>query len=196
MSYSPMPQAIAQPRFLIIGYGNELRGDAAVGPKVAEIVSKWQLPSVKTIATQRLTPDLVNDIAIADYVIFVDACSAQCCARTVQLDPIVVGSYSSRTLAMSTISNTPSNISADTLSNTVDALDSSLSCHPLKLLTLAKQLYGQTPQAWLLQVPTERFDKGKGFSSVTQRGCDQAVRTIEQFWKTYQQPVWMSSYAC
>ncbi len=167
-------QAVAQSHFLIIGYGNSLRGDDAVGPKVAEIVANWNLPSVKTIAAQQLTPELVNDIAAADYVIFVEAGSGH--ARTVQLDPIVVGSRSSRALS--------ANISAEPLS-----------CQPLTLLNLAKQLYSQTPQAWRLQVPTESFDTGKSFSSITQKGCDQAVRTIEQFWKAYQQPAWMSSYA-
>ncbi len=176
MACSSTLQAIAQSRFLIIGYGNELRGDDAVGPKVAKIVAHWQLPSVRTIATQQLKPELVNDIAAADYVIFVDAGSDQCSARTVQLNPIVVGCPSSRALTAS--------LSAD-----------SLAANPLTLLNLAKQLYGHAPQAWLLEVPTENFDTGKGLSSITQRGCDQAVRTIEQFWKTYQQPAWMSQPA-
>lgn len=162
-------QPAAQSRFLIIGYGNELRGDDAIGPKVAEIVASWHLQPVKTIITQQLAPELVNDIAASDYVIFVDACSDQCHARTVQLDPIVVGSHLPRTL--------PNN---------------SHNCHPLALLNLAKQLYGQAPQAWFLQVPSESFELGKGISSTAQRGCDQAVRIIEQFWKTYQQPAWMS----
>jgi hydrogenase maturation protease len=168
-SPAPVTQPTAQSRFLIIGYGNELHGDDAVGPKVAEIVESWQLKPVKTIITHQLTPELVNDIVATDYVIFVDACSDPSCARTVQLDPMVVGSKLPRTLPKNTHN-----------------------CHPLALLNLAKQLYGQAPQAWLLQVPSESFGLGKGLSSTTQRGCDQAVRIIEQFWKTYQQPAWMS----
>jgi hydrogenase maturation protease len=172
MTCSPTLEATGEYRFLIIGYGNELRGDDAVGPKVAETVASWQLPSVTGVAAHQLTPELVNDIAASDYVFFVDACSDHCGARNVQLDPIVAGRQLPRSLPAYTHT-----------------------AHPLALLNLAKQLYGQAPQAWLLQVPAESFDFGKGLSSVTQKGCDQAVRTIEQFWKTYQQPSWTTVYA-
>jgi hydrogenase maturation protease len=168
--------AIAQSRFLVIGYGDELRGDDAVGLKVAQTVASWQLPFVKTMAVHQLGPELMNDIAAADYVIFVDACSDTCHARTVQLDPMVVGT-----------SPPPASFSPRSNANSAH----SPSCHPLELLNLANQLYGKAPQAWLLKVPTERFNASERLSSITQRGCDQAVRTIEQFWKTYQQPVWM-----
>lgn len=173
MTYTSTLQAVAQSRFLIIGYGNELRGDDAVGPKVASIVATWKLPLVKTVVAHQLTPELVNQIVAIDYVIFVDACSGESCARTVQIDPIVLGARTPRTLA------------ADTHYG-----------NPLSLLNLAQQLYGRAPQAWLLQVPSESFEFGEGLSSVAERGCDRAVRTIEQFLKTYQQPAWISPTAC
>ncbi|MGB7084995.1 MAG: hydrogenase maturation protease [Phormidesmis sp.] len=174
MTRSSSFQSVASSRFLIIGYGNELRGDDAVGPRVADIVANWHLPSVKSISVHQLTPELVNDISATDYVIFVDACSGTSCARTVQLDPIVVGDHSSRTLAA----------------------NDTHSCNPLALLHLTEQLCSHTPQAWFLQVPIESFGFGKDLSSTTKRGCDQAVRTIEQFLKTYQHPTWLKQTAC
>ncbi len=163
-------QAPAKARFLIIGYGNDLAGDGAVGPQVADVIASWHLPSIKTIAAQQLSPDLINDIVLADYVIFIDACDGQSCARTVQLDPIIVGSQLPRTLAPDSTGETP-----------------------LALLNLTQQRYGRTPQAWFLQVPTESFGLRDEFSATTQRGYDRAIRTIEQFLKTYQQPAWMSA---
>lgn len=159
-------------RFLIIGHGNDLAGDGAVGYQVVDMIASWHLPSIKTIATQQLSPNLIDDIVLADYVIFIDACAGQSCARTIQLDPIIVGTQLPRTLA--------SNSTGDS---------------PLALLNLTQQRYGRTPQAWLLQVPTESSDLHDGLSATTQRGYDRAVRTIEQFLKTYQRPAWMSAIA-
>ena len=35
--------------FLVIGYGNTLRGDDGVGPRVAEAIEKLNLPGVRTL---------------------------------------------------------------------------------------------------------------------------------------------------
>ena len=41
-------------RFLIIGYGDEHRGDEGVGSKVAKAVESWQLDSVHTLVSSQL----------------------------------------------------------------------------------------------------------------------------------------------
>lgn len=179
MTYSTMlrpvlgvaSKSIRKSCFLIIGYGNELRGDDAVGPFVANTVADWQLPSTRSIAVPHLTEDLVHDIATTDYVIFVSACSDSSCARTIQIDPIEKGSQMFRALAVKDIHT----------------------CNPRSLLDLSQKMYGREPQAWFLQVPIESVAEGEELSSTTQRGGDHAVRTIEQFLKTYRRPVWMSS---
>ncbi|MEL7350518.1 MAG: hydrogenase maturation protease [Cyanobacteria bacterium P01_A01_bin.116] len=171
MARSTPLQAVLQSRFLIIGYGNELCGDDAVGSRVADTIAGWHLPSVKTISTHQLTPELVNDIVLTDYVIFIDACSGSSCARTVQLDPIVVGNHAAF------------------------AAKGAHSHSPFSLMTLTQQLYGRIPQAWLLQVPTESLGYGEELSSTTERGCDRAIRTIEQFLRTYQPSRWMKQSA-
>jgi len=51
---------------LIIGYGNPLRGDDAVGYLAAERI-------VGALAVHQLTPELMEPISRADRVIFVDA---------------------------------------------------------------------------------------------------------------------------
>ena len=60
-------------KLLVIGYGNELRGDDGVGPAVARAVEGWGLPGVTAVASHGLTPELAEPISLADTVAFVDA---------------------------------------------------------------------------------------------------------------------------
>ena len=148
--------------FLIIGYGNELCGDAAVGPWVAAAVAKWDLPTVKAVTVPQLIPNLTADIAKANYVIFVDACG-QTCMRTVQITPIVLG-------------EPPPTFMACT------AYD------PQALLRLTQHLHSRHPQAWRVQIPVESCGPGGDLSSKAYKGCDHALRAIEQFLLTYRRP--------
>ena len=59
--------------FLVIGYGNTLRGDDGVGPHVAEAIGAMRLPEVHTIVCQQLSPEHAAPISLAETVIFVDA---------------------------------------------------------------------------------------------------------------------------
>ena len=61
--------------FLVIGYGNELRGDDAAGPCVARGVADWGRPEVDGLAVHQLTPELAPALAGAEVVVFVDACA-------------------------------------------------------------------------------------------------------------------------
>ena len=67
------PGAETPRRALVIGYGNELRGDDAVGPQVARRIDDLHLPGVAVVVRQQLLPELADDIAQADMIIFVDA---------------------------------------------------------------------------------------------------------------------------
>ena len=152
-----------QYQFLVIGYGNELRGDEGIGPWVARSVDKWQLPSVKALAVPQLLPELTSEIAKAKHVIFVDACARRC-AQTVQIDPLVVRS------------------SSPFLSENTHY------CDPHALLSLTHTLHGSRPRAWLLQVAAKCFDLGCELSDTADQGCDRALQTIAQFLTTYQPP--------
>ncbi len=57
-------------RILVVGYGNPLRKDDAVGLWVARRLSQ---EGVESIPAWPLTPELITRIAAADLVIFVDA---------------------------------------------------------------------------------------------------------------------------
>ena len=150
--------------FLIIGYGNELYGDEAVGPWVATAVAEWKLPTVKSLAVPQLTPELTSELAKTNYVIFVDACAHKG-VRTVQIDPISICGHQPASMAFA-----------------------AHSYDPLALLNLTQRLYKRHPQAWLLQIPIEACQLGDDLSGVARQGCDRALRSIEQFLVTYRHP--------
>lgn len=56
---------------LLIGYGSELRGDDALGRRLAEAVEGW--PGVRSLSVHQLTPELVAEVASCDRVFFADA---------------------------------------------------------------------------------------------------------------------------
>ena len=58
---------------LVIGYGNELRGDDGIGPRVAEAVAARNHPGVRVRIVCQLVPELAAELAEARTVIFVDA---------------------------------------------------------------------------------------------------------------------------
>src|SRR5579862_5139829 len=60
---------------VIIGYGNPLRGDDGIGLQVIEQL-KLRFPVsevIELISCHQLNPELADDIARADHVIFIDA---------------------------------------------------------------------------------------------------------------------------
>lgn len=160
---SAQPAPTVDHDFLIIGFGNELCGDAAVGPAVAMSVADWELPAVKSVAVPQLSPELTAELAQTNYAIFVDACGHSR-IRTVQIAPLVV------------CEQPPSRAFA------------AREYDPLSLLNLTQRFYHRHPQAWLLQIPIESCDLGGDLSSKARKGCDRALRSIEQFLVTYRQP--------
>ena len=60
-------------RWLVIGYGNPLRGDDAAGSVVAARLAALALPGVTIATPHQLVPELAPQLATADRVLFVDA---------------------------------------------------------------------------------------------------------------------------
>jgi hydrogenase maturation protease len=128
-------------RCLILGCGNTLRGDDGVGPWLCAWAERrlYSEPGVRVIARQQWTPDLAEDIAAADAVVFID-CSVESAPGTVRLDEI---SASSGEIAPAT--------------HTVSAPE---------LLALARDLYGSMPhRALLLSIGAGSMEVGEEFSA-------------------------------
>jgi hydrogenase maturation protease len=61
------------PATLVVGYGNPLRGDDALGWRVVEKLVGVTNGAVTGLAVHQLTPELAEQVSEADLVIFVDA---------------------------------------------------------------------------------------------------------------------------
>ncbi|EQB39897.1 hypothetical protein M947_04770 [Sulfurimonas hongkongensis] len=59
---------------VIIGYGNELRGEDAFGVDTIKKLQKLCLKNTKLISMHQLTPEIVLELLEADEIIFIDAC--------------------------------------------------------------------------------------------------------------------------
>ena len=116
---------------LVIGYGNTLRGDDGVGPRVAEAVGRLWLPGVRTLICPLLTPELADPVSRARKVIFVDA--AVDLPQQVQWRKLVPG---------------------ETTQLMAHAAD------PRTLLALARDVFGRSPEAWWLTISRRVFSRG------------------------------------
>ena len=138
------------PRTLIIGYGNTLRGDDAIGWRAAEQLAASQPGVGVQIQTHhQLTPELAEPISQADLVIFLDAdCQgAPGRVRCQSLEP--AGGRSGLTHHV----------------------------NPGVLLAMAQQLFGHCPRAFVISVAGASFECGETLSPAVQRALP-AVRKL------------------
>jgi hydrogenase maturation protease len=134
---------------LLIGYGNTLRSDDGVGPKVIEAIAALKLPGVQTLSCDLLTPELADPISRADTVVFVDA--AVDAPAEVQLRPLVPAD------------------SAQIMAHAAD---------PRTMLALARDVFGHAPKAWWLTIPVENMGIGEQFSDLARQGVASAIEKI------------------
>jgi hydrogenase maturation protease len=136
---------------LVIGYGNTLRSDDGVGPKVAEAIAALDLPEVWTLACDLLTPELADPIAKVDAVVFVDAAvDAPREVRFRALEPAA---------------------SSQIMAHAAD---------PRTMLALARDVFGHAPRAWWLTIPVENVEMGEKLSAFAQRGFERAVEEVRR----------------
>ncbi len=136
---------------LVIGYGNTLRRDDGVGPKVADAVAALGVPGVRALACPLLTPELAETVSHASVVIFVDAAvDAPREVRTRSLTPAA----SSQVMAHA--------------------------ASPATLLALARDVFGHAPKAWWLTIPVEDIGIGEELSHSARRGLKVALEEIKR----------------
>ena len=139
---------------LVIGYGNTLRCDDGVGPKVAEAVEALQLPGVRAIICQQLSPEHADAISQAHTVIFVDAAiDAPTEVRFRKLEP---------------------NESSQLMAHAAD---------PRTMLALARDVFGHAPEAWWLTIPALKLEFGSDLSPEAEAGCRTAIGHIQSLAK-------------
>lgn len=136
---------------LVIGYGNTLRSDDGVGPRVADAVAALALPGVRALVCPLLTPELADPVSQARVVIFVDA--AVDAPREVQMRKLAAAGTSQ--------------IMAHAAS-------------PATLLALARDVFGHVPEAWWLTIPAKDLGIGEELSPLAQRGFEIAVQEVRK----------------
>ena len=142
-------------RCLILACGNTLRSDDGVGPWLADWVEKRfsSQPEIRVIARQQWTPDLAEDIAHADSVLFID-CS---------------------------IESAPGHISLREVDPSAPI--QGLATHhqgASELLALARDLYNSQPEkAQLLTIGAASTELGENFGEPVRNALPQACALIE-----------------
>jgi hydrogenase maturation protease len=155
-SVQRVPAAVdpVHPSFMVIGYGNTLRGDDGLGPQIAQIVEAWHLPAVAAIAVHQLTPELAAALLPYDRAIFVDAhhtATPAASAASVRIQEVKPALYHT---AQTHIAS------------------------PEHVLALAQALYGYCPRAWLVSIQAQRFDIGAPFSAAATKRRYKALLVI------------------
>lgn len=145
------PNSTLKTGLLVIGYGNTLRSDDGVGPRVAQAVEELSLPGVRAFVRALLTPELAEPISQARCVVFVDA--AIDAPAQVQLRRLSPGA------------------SSQIMAHAAD---------PRTLLALARDVFGHAPIAWWLTIPAQNLEIGEELSVKAQNGLAQAVQEIRK----------------
>jgi hydrogenase maturation protease len=143
-------------RCLILACGNTLRGDDGVGPWLAQWAEERfrAEAEVKIVSRQQWTPELAEDIARADFAIFID-CSAASAPGSIELCEVKPALHG---FAMDT--------------------------HHLgapELLALGRELFGAGPQsATLLTIGAASTELGEKFSEPVKAALPEACGILEE----------------
>ena len=135
---------------LVIGYGNSLRGDDGAGPCIVEWVERQNWPDVTTISAQQLFPEMAEEIALYERVIFVDAAAAT--VDAIGLQPVTEAS--DRLMAHR--------------------------CSPGSLMRMVRELYSRQPHAFVYTIPARCFDLCTDFSPLTRDCLKDACKALAQ----------------
>jgi hydrogenase maturation protease len=137
-------------RALVIGYGSPIRGDDALGPLVADrlealLAADTGLANgVEVQARHILTAELVDDLARAERVIFIDAAA-----------DLAPGEVRSRRLA-------PDTATLSTMAHFHD---------PRELLAWCEALYQRIPDSWLVSAGGAEWGYANYSLSATAQGA-------------------------
>ena len=135
---------------LVIGYGNDLRGDDAAGQRAAAEIGTWRLPGVQVLTLHQLAPEVADSLASSARAIFLDA------------HPVADGSA----------------VRVRRLRAAIGAPHIAHTCDPQALLDLAQTAFGHAPEAWWITIPAADFAFGAPLSRLTEHGVADALTAV------------------
>jgi hydrogenase maturation protease len=136
---------------VVIGYGNPLRGDDALGWIAVEELERTPLRGVETLAVHQLTPELAETISRARLVVFIDA--------AVDLRP---GELASRELV-------PRAARPGAFTHEFT---------PETLLAMAADLYNARPHGFLISLGVGSTELGNGLSAELRSGMPALLKQV------------------
>ncbi len=149
-------------KFLIIGFGNTIRGDDGLGPLAAQRVeSLVHDENVKVLIRHQMGIELAGELSRADVVIFMDA----------------------------HVGGTPGTLREEEVVPE-DSAPGSFSHHlrPGVLLACADALYQRRPRAFAYSIAAASFDHGEGLSPAVEATLplliEKVIAKIEEFKKS------------
>jgi hydrogenase maturation protease len=143
-------------RCLILACGNTLREDDGIGPFLAQWAEeRWRNdPRVRVLCDHQWTPEMVEEVAQAESVIFID-CATDCAAGLVRTMPVEPA-----------------------------GADSKIRTHHLdagQLLALSQHLYGPIPRnSLLLTVGAGSLELREGLSEAVMAALPEACKMLEE----------------
>jgi hydrogenase maturation protease len=143
-------------RVLILACGNTLRSDDGVGPWLAEWAEQHfsSQPEIRVISRQQWTPDLAEDIAHSEFVLFID-CSIESAPGSIKFTRVEP-------------------------SESKEGLATHHQGAP-ELLALARELYNAQPKnALLLTIGAASIELGETLSPTVTAALPQACGAIER----------------
>jgi len=138
---------------LIIGYGNEMRGDDGAGRRLVDEVETWRMSGVRTLSLRQLNPEVAAALSDAGHVVFVDATPGTDRRSETHIRPLDPGESSA---------------------------PSTHHCTPSRVLALARTIHGWIPPATLLTIPGERFGWEESLSPTASANLDIALQAVRR----------------
>lgn len=153
---------------LLIGIGNELRGDDGAGRRVADQVEALGLPGVSVRSVQQLVPELVEELAGPALVLFVDADPL---ARQVTVQPVPGPQVLGPQVLGPDLGPPPVGASAPAPAR------EPVSHHatPAGLFRLARLLGTEPPRGYVIHVPAPELGLGLRLSPAAETGVRVAI---------------------
>jgi hydrogenase maturation protease len=133
---------------LIIGYGNSLRTDDGIGPILADAVGGTSF--------EYLCPELAEEVASAESLIFIDACFGE------DIGQIHTGKIEAESSSEMSHQSSPS-----------------------ALLQMATELYGSAPSALLITITGSNFDYGDKLSPEIAAMLPQLIEQLKDIIQIY-----------
>jgi hydrogenase maturation protease len=150
-------------RVLIIGYGSPLRGDDNIGCHVAHMLEQHYCgdQEVRVLGSHQLTPEMAEDVAASEFVLFLDAAAG----------------------------SEPGEIRQIAVEPQPGPFTFAHHLHPDLLLAATMELYGGVPPAELLTIVGAAFELGDRLSPLVLRRLPELFERAQAIVESYRCPL-------